>query len=136
MTSPQPSVVRNGACPGRTPKYPSEPGATTSSASVETSWRVGVASSKRMESTQPSPRRARRLRLLGPVSARTSFHVTHLPGLFHGLVDAAHHVEGLLRQVIVLALDDLLEPADRVAQLDVPSLLAGERLRHGEGLRE
>src|SRR5712691_12079029 len=110
MTSPQPSVVRDGACPGRTPKYPSEPGATTSSASVETSWRVGVASSKRMGAL---------------------LHLTHLPGLFHSLVDAAHHVEGLLRQLVVLALDDLFEPADRVAQLDVPSLLAGERLRYG-----
>src|SRR5207302_7636478 len=37
---------------------------------------------------------------------------------FDGLFDAAYHVERLLRQVIVFAIDDGLETADRVLERD------------------
>ena len=52
------------------------------------------------------------------------------------LLDAAHHVEGLLGQVVVLAVDDLLEAADGVRELDVAPGRAGELLGHEERLRE
>jgi hypothetical protein len=38
---------------------------------------------------------------------------------FEHVFDAALHVEGLLGDIVVLALDDLLEGADRVGNLDV-----------------
>src|SRR5262245_40183466 len=60
----------------------------------------------------------------------------HLRGGLDHLVDVALHVERLLRQVIMLARDDLLEGADRVRELHVPALDARELLRHEEGLRE
>jgi hypothetical protein len=36
----------------------------------------------------------------------------HLGGLFNSLVDCADHIERLLRQVVVLAFQDLLEAPD------------------------
>ena len=57
-------------------------------------------------------------------------------GLLHGLVDSADHVEGLLGQLVVLALDDLVEPADGLGERDVLPGRAGERLGDEEGLRE
>src|SRR5688572_1916183 len=50
----------------------------------------------------------------------------------HDLVDGALHIEGLLRQVVVLAGDDGLERLDRVGQLHVPAGDAGELLRYEE----
>src|SRR3712207_6107184 len=58
------------------------------------------------------------------------------PGLLDGLVYVAHEVEGLLGQLVVPALDDLLERADRVLQLDELALEAGELLGDEERLRE
>src|SRR5712692_10419039 len=41
------------------------------------------------------------------------------PAFLHGLLDRADHVEGLLGQLVVLALEDLLEALDRVPELHV-----------------
>src|SRR5208283_5556071 len=43
----------------------------------------------------------------------------HLLGLFQHFFDRADHVERLLRNIVVLAFDDLLESAHRVFDLDV-----------------
>src|SRR5207249_9065549 len=109
MSSPTPSVVRNAAWPGRTPKYPWRPGTTISSAVSATTSRVGVATS--------SVRRSATLAGLG-----------ELLGLLHRLADVAHHVEGLLRELVVLALDDLLEALHGVGDLHVPARRARELL--------
>src|SRR3972149_3026767 len=55
-----------------------------------------------------------------------------LPRLF----DRAHHVEGLLGEMVVLASDDALETLDGVLERHVLALLAGEVLGHREGLRQ
>src|SRR5262245_33101091 len=117
MTSPVPRRLSSGACPGRTPNTPSDPGITTSSASPDTTSRVGVATSSRSRSAIAA----------GPLLAQPL-------RLFHGLVDPADHVEGLLRQVVVLALDDLAESADAIGKRNVLSGRPGERLCHEEGL--
>src|SRR3954449_10143609 len=52
------------------------------------------------------------------------------------LVDAALHEERRLRQVVVLAVDDLAERADRVVDRDVRARRAGERLGDVERLRQ
>ena len=56
--------------------------------------------------------------------------------LFKRLLECPNHIEGLLRDVVVLALNNRLEPADGIFQLDVSTLEAGELLRHKERLRE
>src|SRR3569623_520818 len=55
---------------------------------------------------------------------------------FHGLVDAADHVEGLLGQVVVFAAGDGLEAGDGVLQRDVFAGRAGEHFGGEEGLRQ
>src|SRR3954452_6445230 len=52
------------------------------------------------------------------------------------LVDAALHEERRLRQLVVLAVDDLLEGAHRVVDRDVRARRAGERLGDVERLRQ
>src|SRR5437588_608185 len=60
----------------------------------------------------------------------------HRFGLRASLVDVAHHVEGLLRQIVVLALEDLLEAAHRLAPRHVLAFATGESLGNAEGLRQ
>src|SRR2546425_7629580 len=117
MSSPIPSVVRKGACPGKTPKYPWLPGMTISSTVSATTSRIGVAiSSVRRSATL----RARR----------------QLLRLVHRLADVADHVEGLLGQLVMLAVDDLPEALDGVRELDVAPRRTGELLGHEERLRQ
>src|SRR3954447_19103848 len=52
------------------------------------------------------------------------------------VVDRALEQEGALRDVVVLAVDDLLEGAHRVLDRDVDAGGAGELLGHEEGLRQ
>src|SRR5436190_281674 len=59
-----------------------------------------------------------------------------LPCLRDRLVDRADHVERLLRKLVVLALDDLLEALDRVLEPHVLAGLAGELLGDEVRLRE
>src|SRR5512134_2246353 len=107
----------------RMPNPPWMPGARTSSAPTERTRFSGVTmSSVSAIADRPEPvegsSRGQLLRLLDR------------------LLDAAHHVEGLLRQVVVAALHDLLEAADGVGELHVLAGVAGELLRDRERLRE
>ena len=52
------------------------------------------------------------------------------------LLDRPDHVERLLGQLVVLAVEDLGEAADRVLELHVLARRAGELLGHEERLRE
>src|SRR5262245_58412185 len=90
---------------------------TISSTDSVTTSRVGVAIS--------SVRRSATLAARGEVL-----------GLVHRLSDVADHVEGLLRQLVVLAVDDLAEALDRVGELHVTARLPRELLGHGERLRQ
>src|SRR5690242_13772233 len=102
------------------PSSPSEPGSTTSSTVTSTILRSRVT--------------IVRLIFVGrsaiPVSLRG--FALHLLGLFEHLLDRALQQEGLLRNVVVLAFDDLAETADRVGDLHVLALDAGELLGHVE----
>src|ERR671921_589257 len=60
----------------------------------------------------------------------------HPAGLLNSLVDVTDEVEGLLRQLVVLTFDDLLERPDRVFEFDELALHAGELLGDEERLRE
>src|SRR5438067_10590583 len=60
----------------------------------------------------------------------------HAFGLLARLFDCADHVEGLFGQVVVLAVNDLLEAAYGVGDLDELAFEARELLRDEEGLRE
>src|SRR5512141_3082408 len=93
------------------PSSPSLPGATTISTSPE---------DKRFSCVTISRWSVAILRLL-----------LHLLADFNGFVDRTHHVEGLLRQIVVLAFQDFTEAAHRLAQRHVAALAAGE-LRGGE----
>src|SRR3546814_444421 len=58
----------------------------------------------------------------------------HLLGLFKGFVDAAHHVERLLGQVIAFALDDHLEATYGFLERHVLARRAGEHFGDVEWL--
>src|SRR3712207_2858274 len=64
------------------------------------------------------------------------FFAAHATSLLYDLVYVADHVERLLWQIVVLALDDLLEGADVVLHLHELALHARELLGHEERLRE
>src|SRR5689334_2661557 len=59
-----------------------------------------------------------------------------LGGAFNDFLDRPGHVEVVLPDVVVRPLDDPLEAADRILELDVLSRNAGKLFRHEEGLRE
>src|SRR5438552_7072240 len=108
----------SGTCPGSTPNSPSNPGAVISSTFVSTMAPRGVVTDSRMT--------------LAP-----SFSGVLLGELFGAgahVVQAPLHVEGLLGQVVALALDDLLEAGDGVLDLDVLAWRAREGLGHEERL--
>src|SRR5215213_7073873 len=68
--------------------------------------------------------------LVGPIV------VAGAPGRLDDLVDRALQQEGALRDVVVLAVDDLLERGHGLLDGHVLALEPGELLRHEEGLRE
>src|SRR5690242_14736214 len=72
----------------------------------------------------------------GLPEAASSFLRLHPFALLARLIDGAHHVESLLGQVVVLALEDLVEAADGLLSRYVLASATGESLRHGEGLRQ
>src|SRR5207302_10134080 len=122
FTTPGLSGVNSGMCRGKMPSSPSAPGATTKSASPlkRRPSTVTMSTCSFLVSANLSlPLRGClgfgyvRLRLLLLGTWRLAF------GGGHRLVDGAHHVEGLLRQVVVLALEDLTEAADRLFQRHV-----------------
>src|SRR4029077_13365700 len=89
-----------------------------------------------MNSTSPSNR------LRSTLTTRSRYFLSACGGLLHlltllpSLLDRAHHVEVLLGEVVVLALEDLAEAAHRVLDLHVFALTPGETLRDAERLRE
>src|SRR5579884_826669 len=113
-------VEISGACPARTPKLPSLPGTTTMSTICDSKSRSGVTSSNSKRSG------------IGP-SRRFGGHAARL---LDRLLDRADHVEGALRQFVVIAGDDPLEPLDRVFEVDEHAGGAGEHLGDMEGLRQ
>src|SRR6185503_2033824 len=117
-TSPTLRRARIGAWRGSTPSSPSAPGTTTISARPSKTRPSGVRIS---QSSSAIGRLRRRL---------------HLLGLGDHLVDAALEEERLLGHVVVLALEDLVEAADRVLELDVLAVAAGEHGADEEGLRQ
>src|SRR5262249_15835057 len=106
--------VRSGAWPGRTPSDPSRPGSTTSSTVVDTTRFSGVTTS----------------------SCSVSGSILHLLRFLHPFLDAADEIERLLRQLVVLAVHDLLEAADGVLDRHELPLQAGELLGDEERLRQ
>src|SRR5262249_3560728 len=93
---------------GSTPSSPSAPGPITLSARPSNTRPSGVRIS---QSSSAIARLRRRL---------------HLLRLGDDLLDAALEEERLLGDVVVLALEDLVEPADGVLELDVLAVAAGE----------
>src|SRR5712691_6314430 len=89
-----------------------------------------------MNSTSPSNR------LRSTLTTRSRYCKLCRPGLLHpfallaGLVDRADHVERLLGQVVVLALEDLGEAPHGLGYRHQLALAAGETLRHVVGLRQ
>src|SRR6266849_858984 len=89
-----------------------------------------------MNSTSPSKR------LCSTLTTRSAYFMSGRRGLLHlftlcaRLFDGANHVESLLREVIVLALQDLGEALHRLADLDVLALAASEALGNEVGLRQ
>src|SRR5919202_326152 len=144
------SSAISGACRARTPISPAAPGTITISASSSKTAPSGVVSeianlcapSATCESLGGNGLGLFRLFGLGlGLSLRRLLGLRLrlarlLACLRNGVVDRADHVEGLLGQVVVLAVEDLGEAADRVLELDVLPGLAGERLGHEHRLRE
>src|SRR5271154_1476561 len=103
------------------PSSPSRPGTTTSTTFSRIIWRSGVTTINSMESGS--------IFLLGRACL-------HRFGLLENFVDGAHHVEGLLRNFIVLAFNDFLEAAHGVFDLDVFAFQARELRGNEHGLRK
>src|SRR5712692_7700651 len=108
---------------------------------IRGAWRAMTPSSPSaplamMNSTSPSKR------LRSTLTTRSGYFISGCGGLLHllsllaGLLDRAHHVESLLRQIVVLSLEDLREAAHRVGDLHVLALASRETLRDAERLRE
>src|SRR6185437_3451718 len=97
--TPGRTVEMNSAWPGSTPKSPSPPGTTTIPTASESSSFSGETSSNCSLSAIGSARLAR-----------------HLARLLDRFLDRADHVEGALRQIVMLAGDDALEAFDRVLE--------------------
>src|ERR1700680_5298146 len=90
-----------------------------------------------MNSTSPSNR------LRSTLTTRSGYFIClrglpllHLVALSPRLIDRADHVEGLLRKVVVLAVEDLLESTDRLRYRHRLALAAREPLRDVGGLRQ
>src|ERR687887_230043 len=140
------SSATSGAWRASTPISPSAPGTTSISTSPSnappsgvTRETLNVRSAKTYDLRDRGFRLGLGLRLgvafLGFLSL-FGLLAGKLLRLLDGLLDRADHVEGLLGKVVVLAFDDLLEALDRVLELHVAALLAGELLGHEVRLRE
>src|SRR5713226_8927532 len=114
-SAPGLSTVMRGAWRASTPSSPSAPVAM-------------------MNSTSPSNR------LRSTLTTRSGYFnsscLLHLLALLPCLFDGAHHVESLLGEVVVLALEDLGEAAHRVFDLHVLALTSRETLRDEVRLRK
>src|SRR5581483_11639817 len=115
------SVAISGACRASTPISPAAPGTMIISASPSNAGPSGVTS---------ETLNLRRSATLLRGGAR------HLLRPLDRALDRADHVERLLGQVVVLAVEDLAEAADRVLELHVLAGRAGELLGDEVRLRE
>src|SRR5438045_1536767 len=113
------SIATSGACRASTPISPAAPGTTIISASPSNAGPSGVTSDTENFGC-----------------AMPGLRLRQLPAALDGLLDRAHHVERLLRQVVVLAVEDLREAADRVLELHELARRAGELRSGEERLRE
>src|SRR5258706_1936440 len=96
------------------PISPSSPGATTISTSPSNTGRSWLTISTRM----------------GILALRQAL------GFGYGIVNGAHVAEGLFRQIVVLAVQDLAERAHRLAQRHIHALEARKLLGGGKQLAE
>src|SRR5881392_2643476 len=103
------------------PSSPAAPGTTSTSASPANATPSGVMSSTGYPGWSATARLGRGLHLLGGLE---------------DVLDRADQVEGLLRQAVVLARQDLLEASDRVLELHVLAGRACERLGDVERLAQ
>src|SRR5437868_15144481 len=113
------SIATSGACRASTPISPAAPGTTIISASPSKAGPSGVTSDTENFGC-----------------AMPGLRLRQLLAALDGLLDCAHHVERLLRQVVVLAVEDLCEAADRVLELHELARRAGELRSSEERLRE
>src|SRR5712692_10566223 len=114
-SAPGLSTVMRGAWRASTPSSPSAPVAM-------------------MNSTSPSNR------LRSTLTTRSGYfnsgRLLHLLAPLPCLFDGAHHVESLLGEVVVLALEDLGAAARAIFDLQILALTSRETLRDAERLRE
>src|SRR2546430_1736061 len=146
FTTPGLSGVNSGMWRGRMPSSPSAPGATTKSASpLKRRPSTVTMSTCSLFSANLSLALGGRIRFgflagVGFGFLRLRFLLLRRARLAlgggHGPADGADHVEGLLRQVVVLPLEDLAEAADRLFQGHVLAGPVGEDLGDEERLRE
>src|ERR1700683_3367739 len=97
------SAARSGRCPGSTPNSPLTLGDVTSSTTAWSARPFGVTISRSILSAMFCAMRG-----LGAQLAR----------LLLGFLDVADHVKCLLREVVVLPGDDLVEAIDRLLEVD------------------
>src|SRR5436305_1678670 len=97
------------------PRYPDLPGTWTSSTSSRTSSRSGVATSRCSTSA---------------IALRRG--LLHALGALEHVLNRHLHVKRLLGNLVVLAVHDLLEAADRVRHLHILAGEAGELFGHVE----
>src|SRR5919109_1467284 len=123
------SVATSGACRASTPISPAAPGTTIISASPSKAGPSGVTS-------ETSKRRLGSFGLLLSLLGLLLAAAADALRLLDRLLDRPDHVEGLLGQLVVLAVEDLGETLDRVLELHVLAGGAGELLGHEVRLRE
>src|SRR5919108_5238749 len=112
------SVATSGACRASTPISPAAPGTTIISTSPSNAGPSGVTS-------ETSKRRLGSFGLLLALLGLLLAAAADALRLLDRLLDRPDHVEGLLGQVVVLAVEDLGEALDRVLELHVLARRAG-----------
>src|SRR5919109_5268908 len=123
------SVATSGACRASTPISPAAPGTTIISASPSKAGPSGVTS-------ETSKRRLGSFGLLLSLLGLLLAAAADALRLLDRLLDRPDHVEGLLGQLVVLAVEDLGEALDRVLELHVLARRAGELLGDEVRLRQ
>src|SRR3954453_13433349 len=118
------SIATSGACRASTPISPAAPGTISISASPSNAAPSGVTTETEKSGWSAATG-------LG----RDGLGLHRLRALDR-LLDRADHVEGLLGKVVVLAVEDLLEAANRVLELHELARRAGELRGCEERLRE
>src|SRR5262245_23684303 len=157
FTMPGRSIAIIGAWPASTPNSPSVPGNTTCSTSPENTscsgetrskWNMAIrASSHRYFVPHPErtaqwpPRFSRRRPLPGSSRCDGTLRASgglrgEPPDLLDRRLDGADHVEGRLRQVVVLAVAQALEALDRIGEFDEHAGRSCEHFGDVERLRQ